>query len=240
VERLSLQPGHHVLDVCSGSGASALAAAARVAPGGWVLAVDLAQNLLALAQTKARQRGLKNVTFRVGDFESLGFPKNHFDTVICVFGIFFVPDMSHAVRELWRMVRPGGQLAITTWGTNLFEPANAIFWEAIRVERPDLYKGFNPWERICDPLSVKTLFKKGGVESVDVVVEAGHHPLHSPNDWWTIVLGTGYRGTIEQLDSKTRERVRQANLRKVGAARIKEVETNVVYTVARKMQSDSQ
>lgn len=136
VERLSLQPGQRVLDVCAGSGASALAVAERVAPGGRVLAVDLAQDLLNLARAKAGQRKLRNIVFQVGDFEELGLPDNHFDAVICVFGIFFVSDMSRAIGELWRMVCPGGQLAITTWGTNLFEPANTIFWDVIRVERP--------------------------------------------------------------------------------------------------------
>ncbi len=50
-------------------------------------------------------------------------------------------------HELWRMLRPGGRLALTTWGPDLFEPANSAFWEAIHAERPDLMKGFNPWER---------------------------------------------------------------------------------------------
>jgi hypothetical protein len=51
--------------------------------------------------------------------------------------------MVAATKELLRMVRPGGRLAITTWGPDLFEPANSAFWEAIREERPDLLKGFN-------------------------------------------------------------------------------------------------
>jgi ubiquinone/menaquinone biosynthesis C-methylase UbiE len=68
IERLSLQPGAYVLDVCSGSGASALPAAERVAPKGRVLAVDLAEGLLDLARAKAGRRGLSNVEFRVGDF----------------------------------------------------------------------------------------------------------------------------------------------------------------------------
>ncbi|GLI95683.1 hypothetical protein [Methylocystis echinoides] len=67
------------------------------------------------------------------------------------------PDMVAAARELWRMVRPGGQLAITTWGPDLFEPANGAFWGAIRTERPDLLKGFNPWERISTPAGLREM-----------------------------------------------------------------------------------
>ena len=234
VERLSLQPGASVLDVCSGSGASALPAAEQVAPDGRVLAVDLAVGLLDLAGAKAMRRGLSNIEFRVGDFEELGLPDNSFDAVICVFGIFFVPDMPRAVRELWRMVSPGGQLAVTTWGPNFCEPANTIFWDTVRRERPDLYKGFNPWDRICDPLSVKTMLKEADVDITDVVAESGRQTLKAPDDWWAIVLGSGYRGTIEQLDPEARERVRQANLTSVQNSKIRAVETNVVYAVAKK------
>jgi hypothetical protein len=132
------------------------------------------------------------------------------------------------------MVRHGGQLAITTWGPDLFEPANMIFWGTVRAERPDLYKGFNPWDRICDPLSVKAMLKEAEVDTADVVAESGRHQLNSPDDWWTILLGSGYRGTIDQLDPEARERIRQANLSYVQKSQIRAVETNVVYAVARK------
>jgi hypothetical protein len=49
------------------------------------------------------------------------------------------------------VVRPGGRLAITTWGPDFFQPATAAFWSSVRDERPDLYRGFNPWDRITDP-----------------------------------------------------------------------------------------
>ena len=114
IERLTLSPGSTVLDVGCGSGASAIPAAQRVGPGGRVIGVDLAERLLAMARAKANALRLQNAEFRVGDMESLGFSDGAFDAVVCVFAIFFVPDMVKQVRELWRMVRPGGQLAITT------------------------------------------------------------------------------------------------------------------------------
>jgi ubiquinone/menaquinone biosynthesis C-methylase UbiE len=138
VARLRINPGARVLDVCCGSGASAIPAAEAVGPQGFVLGVDLAENLLALARDKARNQGLNNIEFRVGDM--LDLQANGFDVVICVFGIFFVPDMQGALAELWKHVRPGGRLAVTTWGPRFFEPVNTVFWNAVRVARPDLYK----------------------------------------------------------------------------------------------------
>src|SRR5215211_8854858 len=72
VERLRLAPGQRVLDVCCGSGASAIPAAEAVGPTGSVLGVDLAENLFVLAREKANQRGLTNIEFRTGDVLNLG------------------------------------------------------------------------------------------------------------------------------------------------------------------------
>ncbi len=124
VERLPLAPGMSVLDVCCGMGGSALPAAERVGPTGHVVAVDLAQNLLNKGSKRAAERRLANIEFRRADLEALQFADQSFDAVICVFGIFFVPDLHGAVRGLWRLVRPSGFLAITIWGAKPFEPAD--------------------------------------------------------------------------------------------------------------------
>ena len=232
VERLDLAPGARVLDVCCGSGASAIPAAEAVGPGGSVLGVDLAENLLALARTKARDRGLEHVEFRTGDMLDLRLPDREFDAVVCVFGIFFVPNMHDAVRELWRVVRPGGKLAITTWGPRFFEPVNTVFWSSVREVRPDLYKGFNPWDSVCDPEALGAVFAGGGVEAREVVAEADTHTIGSPEDWWALVLGSGYRATVEQLDDDEREHVRQTTFDYVYESGVREVETNVVYGIA--------
>ena len=159
-DRLKLQPGQQVLDVCCGSGASAIPAAEKVGPGGLLPGIDLSEKLLALARAKANERSLRNIEFRVGDMLDLRLPPSHFDAVVCVFGIFFVPDMVAAGRALWHLVRPGGQLAITTWGLRFFEPATTAFWNSIREVRPDLYKGFNPWDRISEPDALLSLFRR--------------------------------------------------------------------------------
>ena len=234
VERLKLPAGARVLDVCCGSGASALPAAERVGPTGPVLGVDLATELLALARRKAAARGLANVEFRSGDMLDLGLPDAHFDAVVCVFGVFFVPDVPAAVRALWRSVRPGGRLAVTTWGPRFFEPANTAFWDSVRAERPDLYKRFNPWDRICDPPALDAVLREGGVHGAEIVAEPGEHPIASPEAWWAAVLGSGYRGTVEQLAPDARERVRRANLDYVRRSGIRGVEANVVYAIAAK------
>lgn len=237
VERLDLSPGARVLDVCCGSGASAIPAAEVVGSNGSVLGVDLAEDLLELARAKANRHGLKHINFRTGDMLNPGLPESDFDAVICVFGIFFVPDMQAAARELWRLVRPGGKLAITTWGPRFFEPMNTAFWNSVREVRPDLYKGFNPWDRACDPDSVRSILAGAGVNTQEVALEYGTHPLRSPEDWWRMVLGTGYRGTVEQLDEESAERVRRDNLKFAHESGVASVEANVIYAIATRPQA---
>ncbi|GLI93420.1 class I SAM-dependent methyltransferase [Methylocystis echinoides] len=233
VERLELRGGDTVLDVCCGSGGSALPAAETVGTDGTVIAVDLAERLVALGAAKAREKGLANLEFKTGDMLALGYPDASFDVVICVFGIFFVPDMVSATKELWRMVRPGGRLAITTWGPDLFEPANTAFWDAIRIERPDLLKGFNPWERISTPVGLGQMLDEAGVTNPDILAEAGNQPLAWPDDWWLVAMGSGYRGTLSQIgDTETLARVRGRNLAAIRDCTA--IMTNVIYSIATK------
>jgi len=234
IERLALASGASVLDVGCGSGASAIPAAVAVGSQGRVLGVDLAQRLLELARVKARQLQLHNIEFRLADMESLGFPDATFDAVVCVFAIFFVPDMVKQVRELWRMVRPGGQLAITTWGPRMFEPGSGAWWAAVGKFRPDLVSTTSPWERITTPIAVKRLLTDGGIEQAEITAEDGRQALAAPEDWWTVVLGSGYRWTVEQMDSDTAARVREANIETIKRNSVTSIETNVIYAVASK------
>jgi SAM-dependent methyltransferase len=234
VERLELRPGARVLDVCCGSGASALPAASIVGPEGSVLGIDLSEGLLRLARRKAIARGITNAEFEKGDALELPVEPESCDAVVCVFGIFFIPDMASAVRSLWRAVRPGGKLAITTWGPRWFEPGSTAFWDAVRAERPDLYKGFNPWDRICEPEAVLRLLRDGGVERAEAVAETAEHPIPNPEAWWSAVVGTGYRGTFDKLDRDQQARVRTANLEWARRSGARAIEANVVYGVATK------
>jgi SAM-dependent methyltransferase len=223
-----------ILDVCCGMGASAIPAAERVGLTGRVVAVDLAEKLLDKGSQRAAEQGLTNIEFRRADLESLPFPDRTFDAVLCVFGIFFVPDLQGAIRELWRLVRPNGILAITIWGRSLFEPADGIFWEAVRREDPELYRSIKPWSKLFEPDPLRALLLGCGVSDPEAVAEAGWHLLHAPEDWWTIVLGTGYRSTVDALSPLIRERVRTASIEGVRRGEIRQIRTDVVYGTARR------
>ena len=236
VERLDLTPGMKVLDVACGSGASAIPASLKVGAEGHVIGVDLAENLLELGRAKAERLNLNNIEFRLSDMMALNYPDGNFDAIICVFGIFFVADMSELLKELWRMLKPNGKLAVTTWGPNLFAPLYDIWRKEIKNERPDLYSAFNPWDKITDTLSVTNLFHSANIRNVEVVAERGTHKLRSPEDWWKIVLGSGFRWTIDQLGVDVALRVHDQNIKSIISDNINSIETNVIYAVASKAQ----
>jgi len=232
VEKLSIWEGAQVLDVCCGTGSSAIPAAELVGPSGFVIGIDLAERLLALAREKAHQRALENIAFRAADMLELDYQPESFDVVLCVFGIFFAPDMPAAVRQLWRLVRPGGKFAITTWGGNVLEPANRAFWRSVRELRSELPKESNPWDCIADPEDLRQMLREGGVEAGEVIAENKWHPIRSPEDWWTIVLGSVRRRAIEQLSPSEVTAVKEANVAFVRDRRITRLETTALHAIA--------
>jgi ubiquinone/menaquinone biosynthesis C-methylase UbiE len=234
VERLALKSGQIVLDVCCGTGASALPAAEAVGPSGSVVAVDLADRLLERGRAKAVARDLRNVDFRVGDMTNLGFPDGVFDAVVIVFGIFFVPDMEKQVRELLRMTKPGGRVAVTTWGPRLFEPMHTVWRASLAEACPHLVSAFNPWDRITTPDVVRSLLAGGGGRDIEVVPEDGRQRLARPDDWWTIALGSGLRWAVDRMMDEAKTRVFDLNVGFARANGVEAVETNVIYGVARR------
>src|SRR5712692_1124003 len=122
VELAALPFGAQVLDVATGTGWAALAAAQYVGPTGKVLGVDLAPDLLECARQKVTAAGLTHVEFQEGDAERLDFADQRFDVVLCASSLFFVPDMLAALREWWRVLKPGGQVGFSGFGPTYSQP----------------------------------------------------------------------------------------------------------------------
>jgi hypothetical protein len=81
---------------------------------------------------------------------------------------------------------------------------------------------------------VCALLTSAGFNSVAAVAESGVQPVNSPDDWWAMIMGSGYRGTVAQLDPAELERVRLANLSFITGTSLRSLESNVVYATAEK------
>lgn len=110
-EAAELDAGAHVLDVACGNGNAALAAAHRFCR---VVGLDYVPSLLARARERAAAERLA-VDFVEGDAEQLPFPAESFDAALSTFGVMFAPDQERAARELARVVKRGGRIALANW-----------------------------------------------------------------------------------------------------------------------------
>ncbi|MGI9185719.1 MAG: class I SAM-dependent methyltransferase [Solirubrobacteraceae bacterium] len=111
VDRARVGPGDDVLDLACGTGNAALIAASR---GGLVVGIDAAPRLLEVARERAQAQGVV-LDLRAGDLLALPVDDVSADIALSVFGVIFAPDPTQALREISRVLRPGGRALITAW-----------------------------------------------------------------------------------------------------------------------------
>src|ERR1700739_736289 len=111
-----VQPGMRVLDIACGTGEPAISLAALLASDGEVVGVDISPAPLKIAEERATQRGISNVTFHQADAHELPFPDNSFDCITSRLGIMFFADLPRALREMRRVLRPEARAILLVWG----------------------------------------------------------------------------------------------------------------------------
>lgn len=159
-----LRPGHRALDVACGTGVVARLAAERVGPTGSVTGVDLAPDMIAVAEALPAPPGAP-VEWRVGDAASLPFPDGSFDVVLCQMGLMFMADRPAALAEMRRVLAPGGQLVVNTPGR--IRPPFELMEQAI-VEHinPELGGFVRAVFSMHDPDALATLLRDVGFDDV--------------------------------------------------------------------------
>lgn len=114
IERVRPQPGERVLDLACGTGAVAREALKRISPGGTLVGVDINPDMLRVASEVIEARE-PIVQWQQASAESLPLPDASFDVALCQQGLQFFPDKQGALRELRRVLKPGGRLALSVW-----------------------------------------------------------------------------------------------------------------------------
>lgn len=240
VDALRLQPGERVLDACSGTGASAIPAAHAVGPTGHVDAIDIADDLLARARTRAAADGLTNIDFRCADATALPAPDTPYDVLSCAFGVFFLPDMDNAVRGLLDQI-PGGRIGVAVWHKGALTEFTATFFEQVAVLNAQLQPTAGvrsgsdeprPINRIeTVPLITDWLTSLG---VVDVRTRVLSLPVPCTDEFaWSMILGSGLRGALGGFSDDQRELLRRNFVQALSGKGIREVNCDTLIAVGR-------
>lgn len=236
VQALNLVGGERVLDVATGNGAVLIPAAERVGRYGRIVGIDLSGKMLEQTEDAARQAGLDNFELYKMDAEHLEFRDGIFDWVTCAFALFFFPAMQDALREMYRVLAPSGQIAVTLFGgaPAPFEPAWRIFAEQARAY--DIVVR-TPQRVVYAPADLKSILQDAGFANIETQLEAYDVVYRNEQAWWAFQMTLGNRAAILRMSDETRSKFKEeylAKLRPLFREDSLHLGVSVVYAMARK------
>jgi len=212
-EVVNIQAEQSVLDIACGTG-KVTTALARHQNGPMVTAVDLSAGMLEQAKQKAAHHQLDNIEFHQMAFEDMDFGE-HFDVVICSFGIFFVNEMEEALTHFAKQMKPHGKIILTTFAEGSFSPFTDAFMRlygefGFAVSTPG-------WLRLCSDAHMNQLFSDAGLDKPQCQQYDFGYQITSPEQWWDIVWNAGYRGMLETMTEEQQKKFKQQHLAEVAA-----------------------
>jgi ubiquinone/menaquinone biosynthesis C-methylase UbiE len=219
IAETALGPGERVLDVACGTGVVARLAAERVGPSGTVAALDLNPSMLSVARSVPSTGAA--ISWYETTAESIPLPDAAFDVVLCQLGLQFVADKSAALREMRRVLAPGGRVLVTT------PPPNAFFDVLDQAVSRHVGSEAGAFVRMVfslnDPAIIDRLFRDAGFADVNVRTYAKDLRLPEAREFlWQYVHCTPLTGMLANLD----------------AARIVALERDVVDRWAQRSDAD--
>lgn len=180
--RADYRPGERVVDIGFGGGATSLAVAQAVAPGGEVLGVDISPNLVAATTRRAAAAGIGNVRFVCADAATVTLPEAPFDRLVSRFGSMFFADPVPAFANLRGLIRPGGRMDLAVWGPPLQNPwmVDGIAVARRHIDLP------GPAPRAPGPFAFEDrdylaeILEAAGFRDVEFVAAKGELPVGGP------------------------------------------------------------
>jgi SAM-dependent methyltransferase len=176
VEAARIRSGDLVLDVACGTGAAARAAVAR---GGRVTGLDCNDGMLEVARRVAPQ-----ICWQAGRAEALPFADRSFDAALCQFGLMFFEDRVAALAEMWRVLRPGGRLAVAVWPPADASPGYAQMIALInRLFGAEAADALRAPFALGDPKALAALLEAAGIQGATVETSTGTARFPSLDEW---------------------------------------------------------
>jgi SAM-dependent methyltransferase len=206
------RPGDRVLELACGPGGLGLAAAELVRPDGEVVLSDVVAEMTSIAAQRAQARGLSNVTTEVLDIEQIDQPDASYDVVLCREGLMLAVDPAAAAREIRRVLRPGGRVALAVWG-----PRDRNPWLGAVLDSVSAQLGTQiPPPGIPGPFALDDAYRLASIleeaELADVTVAELDVPLRigSFDEWWerTTALAGPLAKMLESLHADAAQELR--------------------------------
>ena len=207
-----LAPGQRVLDIATGTGIAAEAAAEAVGPSGHVVAADISSAMVERA--RERLAGVPNVSFAVEDGQRLTLPSESFDAVLCNMGLMYFPDPARGLAEFRRVLRPGGRAAVsvnTTPGRSLISRVLVIIGRHVPAKAAEAARLFS----LGDEAHLRALFEAAGLGAVECATETLHIGFLSFDAYFGGIeqgagnVGQEYAALPEDIRRVVREEVRR-------------------------------
>jgi len=189
VQLAGVEPGGRVLDVAAGYGEPSLTAARVAGAEGSVVATDISAEMIAFGRERAAAAGLENIEFVESDAAGLDFPEGSFDAALSRWGIIFEPDGEAAIARVRGFLKPGGRMAISSWGSPERVPFLAIPMRTAmqRLDVPPPPPGTpGPLSRPT-PEALSGLLDAGGFSDVEVEETQVTFEWRSPEEFTTFV-----------------------------------------------------
>lgn len=232
-----LQPKQNtrLLDIATGTGAVATSAAQMLLPEGRVHAIDLSEKMLDIALKNSQKMCLNNIDLHTMDAEKPIFKSNYFHNISCSFGIFFIPNMSNALKNWLRVLQPGGKLIFSTFTPEAFSPLTGLFKD--RMKQYGVLIDAESWLRVSEESQCRKLLEQAGYTDIKTEEkQLGYHLLNT-EDWWEILWNTGYRGFLNQLSTSDLTKFRAEHLKEIEKHKTEDglwLNIQILYSTAKK------
>lgn len=180
-ELAELTDKSRILDVACGPGTLSLMAADKVHS---VHAIDFSRSMIDIFRETVKKRGIENIEICCGDAQVLPFDNDFFDVAFSMFGLMFFPDRAKGYSEIYRTLKGGGKVIISSWAPVSRSPAMRTMFGAVKAINPDMPEPQTDVESLENPEFFKSELENNGFKDVAIHPVTYDFPVNSIDEFW--------------------------------------------------------